>query len=75
MCDHLSKYERAILLRDNALEAEKALRHDAENAFRAFDRGEGSVTDALSLLEDAQLAAHEADEYGKLAERYKQEEP
>ena len=75
MCDHLTKHQRACLLRDNALEAEKALRHDAEEAFRAFDRGEGGeLLDALGLLDDAQLAAHEAEEYGKLAEEYLKEE-
>ena len=73
MCDRLTKHQRACLLRDNALEAEKALRHDAEEAFRAFDRGEAAVTDGLALLEDAQLAAHEAEEYGKLAEKYLKE--
>lgn len=72
---NLTKYQRALLLRGNALEAEKALRHDAEEVFRAIDRGEGtvSVLDALAMIDDAQMAAHEADEYGKLAEQYKQE--
>lgn len=74
MCDYLTKHQRACLLRDNALEAEKALRHDAEEAFRAFELGEDTFANGLALLEDAQLAAHEAEEYGKLAEKYLKEE-
>lgn len=74
MCDHLTKHQRACLLRANALEAEKALRHDAEEAFRAFERGDASFAGGLALLEDAQLASHEAEEYGKLAEKYLKED-
>ena len=71
--DRLTRYQRALLLRDNALKAAEALRRDAEDAFRAFEGGTGSVSDAVSLFDDAQAADLEAGEYGKLAELYKED--
>ena len=76
MCDRLTKMRRALLLRDNALEAEKALRKSAAENLDAFeaDRDPEKHKAAVSMLEDAEFAAHEAAEYGRLAARYESEE-